>query len=54
MCERYNISALEASKMIIDTRFDLCIKSNYSLAKDKTADCWADIVYFKFILKEYF
>ena len=54
MCERYKLSALEASKMIIDTRFDWYVKSNYSSAKDKTADCWADIVYFKSVLKEYF
>ena len=54
MCERYKISALEASKMIINTRFDLYIKSNYSSAKDKTADYWSDIVYFKSISKEYF
>lgn len=54
MCERYKLSALEASKMIINTRFDSYIKSNYISAKAKTVDCWADIVYFKSILKEHF
>ena len=54
MCERYKLSAFVASKMIINTRFDLYVKSNYISAKAKTVDCWADIVYFKSILKEHF
>lgn len=54
MCERYKISALEASKIITYTRFDSYVQGNYGLAKAKTADCWADIIYFKSILKEHF
>lgn len=52
MCERYKLSALEASKMIINTRFDSYIKSNYGLVKTKTADYWADIIYFTSALEK--